>query len=265
MIVQFDHTTSGGAGVYGTVNNSAHIWCLCASATVQVFDREPRKQIPMPQDEVTIREIYRRIEAAAEDWEPPSLAHFRGEPFKALIASMLSAQTREENTLKAAHALFEMAATPATMAQLTDEQIADAIHPVTYWRNKVSYVRDIAEGVAANDGEVPRTVEALREYKGVGWKVAVLTLAVGYGIHEDITVDVHVARISKRLGLIDPDIKQPPKVNEALKDVMPREFWPYWNGLMVQFGREVCLPRRPRCPACPVNDLCPKIGVENVG
>jgi endonuclease-3 len=209
-----------------------------------------------------IREIYRRIREAAQHWDPTSLSYFEGQPFKALIASMLSAQTREEHTLQAANALFALADTPEAMAALTEAQISGAIQPVRYWEKKVGYVQDIAAKVAANGGVVPRTVDELVAYKGVGWKVAVLTLAVGYGIYDDITVDVHVARIGVRLGLVDPSITQPPKVNTALKGVLPREMWPYWNGLMVQFGREICLPSYPRCPRCPVNDRCPKIGVR---
>ncbi|GAB4517001.1 MAG: endonuclease III [Anaerolineae bacterium] len=213
--------------------------------------------------EARVREIYRRLSIAAEHWDKTSLSYFEGQPFKALIAAMLSAQTREEHTLAAANALFALAETPEAMAQLSPEAITKAIRRVMYWERKVLYVQDIARQVTANGGVVPRTVDELIVYKGVGWKVAVLTLAVGYGIYDDITVDVHVARIGVRLGLVDPGIKQPPKVNDALKQVIPREYWPYWNGLMVQFGREVCLPTYPRCPTCPLRDLCPRIGVKD--
>lgn len=211
-----------------------------------------------------VREIYRRISEAAQKWPPTTLSYYNGQPFKALIAAMLSAQTREEQTFAAMNALFELADNPADILALTDEQIIEAIRPVMYWESKVRYVRDIAAGVLANGGVVPKTVEELMEYKGVGWKVAVLTLATGYHIYDDITVDVHVARIGKRLGLVKPDTKQPPKINEELKQVIPREFWPYWNGLMVQFGREVCQPTYPKCATCLVRDLCPQINVIQI-
>lgn len=209
-----------------------------------------------------VQAIYDRLREHAKGWEPTSLSHFEGQPYKALIAGMLSAQTREEQTLRAANALFALAETPETMAQLDAQDIRQAIRPVSYFERKVGYVHDIAQQVTANGGSVPRTVPELMAYKGVGWKVAVLTLAVGYGIYDDITVDVHVARIGKRMGLVPLEVKQPPKINAVLKTVLPREMWPYWNGLMVQFGREVCLPTRPRCGSCPVRDLCPRIGVE---
>jgi endonuclease III len=214
-----------------------------------------------------IREIYDRLKKTRDEqqWEPTSLSHFEGQPFKALLAGMLSAQTREENTTAAINNLLALADTPEGIAQLSDEQIRKAISPVMYFEGKVRYVRDIAEKVAANGGEVPRTIQGLMEYKGVGWKVAVLTLAVGYGIYDNITVDVHVARIGIRLGLVKPTTKQPPKVNEELKQVLPRDMWPYWNALMVMFGRAICLPTYPQCQRCPLNDICPKVGVVRRG
>lgn len=215
-------------------------------------------------EQARVREIYDRLVRESEGWEPTSLSHFVGQPYKALIAAMLSAQTREEQTTAAANRLFALADNPFDMAKLTDEQIYAAIENVQYAGSKVAYVRDIAEKVAANGGKVPETVEELDAYKGVGWKVAVLTLAVGYGRTEDITVDVHVQRIGQRLGLVKPTTKQPPKVNDELKAILPREMWPHWNALMVMFGRNICLPTYPRCPRCPLNDLCPKIGVERV-
>lgn len=215
-------------------------------------------------DSARVREIYERISEVAKNWPPTTLSYYKNQPFKALVAAMLSAQTREEQTFLAMNNLFALAETPDDLLKLTDEQIAAAIRPVMYWESKVRYVRDIAQQVAANGGMVPRTVEELMRYKGVGWKVAVLTLAVGYGRTEDITVDVHVGRIGKRLGLVRPDTKQPPKINEELKQKLPRDYWPYWNGLMVQFGREVCKPTYPQCATCPVYDLCPQINVVQI-
>ena len=217
-----------------------------------------------PDEQARVREIFDRLTRESERWDPTSLSYFKDQPFKALIAAMLSAQTREEQTTAAANRLFALADNAFDMVNLSDAQIGDAIRGVAYPEPKLRYVRDIAERVAANGGKVPETVEELMEYKGVGWKVAVLTLAMGYGRTEDITVDVHVGRIGKRLGLIPESVKQPPKMNEALKQKLPRAMWPTWNALMVMFGRNVCLPTYPRCPKCPLNDLCPKLGVTAV-
>ena len=212
------------------------------------------------------REIYKRLVEAAENWPITTLDRFQGQPFKALIAGMLSAQTREEQTLAAANTLFALADNPYDMLKLSDEQIFNAVRPVTYYQNKAKYVREICERLVEVDGGVvPNTVEALMKYRGVGWKVAVLTLQVGFDIHEDITVDIHVNRISKRLGLVDASIKSPEKINIALKQVLPREFWARWNPLMVIFGREVCKPTYPQCATCFLYDLCPRINVIQTG
>jgi len=218
----------------------------------------------MPEDE-RIRDIYERISQAAKDWTPTTLSYYENQPFKALIAAMLSAQTREEQTFKAMNALFDLADNPVDMLKLSDEQILRAVSPVMYFENKAKYVREICQRLIEHDkGVVPRTVEELMEYRGVGWKVAVLTLAVGYHIYDDITVDVHVNRIGKRLGLVNPNTKQPPKISEELKKVLPREYWPYWNGLMVQFGREVCQPTYPQCAKCLIRDLCSQVNVIQI-
>lgn len=213
-------------------------------------------------DQARIHEIYEGIRKAAVNWYPTTLSHYVGQPFQALIAAMLSAQTREENTLAAMNNLLKLADNPADMLQLSNEQIRKAISPVMYYESKQRYLRDICEQLVANHGEVPRTVEELMEYKGVGWKVAVLTLAIAYGIHDEITVDVHVARIGKRMGLVNPATKEPRKISAELMNILPREMWPHWNGLMVQFGREVCKPTYPQCRTCLVRELCPKIGVN---
>src|SRR5690554_6780773 len=96
-------------------------------------------------EQARVREIYDRLRHESENWEPTSLSHFVGQPFKALIASMLSAQTREEQTTAAANRLFALADNPFDMAKLTDEQIYAAIENVQYAGAKVAYVRDIAE------------------------------------------------------------------------------------------------------------------------
>jgi endonuclease-3 len=213
------------------------------------------------QEQARAREIYNRIVAVSARWEPTALSHYEGQPFKALVASMLSAQTREEHTLAATRELFALADNPFDMLKLTDEQLLQAIRRVNYPLVKVGYLRDICTKLIERGGEVPQTIDELTQMKGVGWKVAVLTLAVAYGRTEDITVDVHVLRIAIRMGLIPRETRQPPRANELLKLVMPRDLWGEWNGLMVQFGRNICTPTYPKCKICPVRDLCPRIGV----
>ena len=212
-------------------------------------------------DTARIHEIFQRIQAAASNWYPTALSYFKDQPFKALIAGMLSARTREEDTLAACENLFQLAANPDDMLELTAEQIRGAIARVTYHETKAERIPKICQRLVENDGQVPRTVDELIEFEGVGWKVATLTLLIAYGIDEDIPVDVHVARIGKRMGLVNPETKQPQKVNAELKQKLPRAYWAAWNPLMVQFGREVCKPTYPQCRRCLVREFCPRIGV----
>jgi endonuclease-3 len=217
-------------------------------------------------EDLRVREIYRRVSEAAKDWPTTSLDYYHGQPFKALIAGMLSAQTREEQTLQAAESLFAQADNPYDMLKLTDEQIFKAVRTVTYFENKAKYVREICERLVEVDhGVVPSDLDKLMEYRGVGWKVAVLTRQVAFDIHEDITVDIHVNRVGKRLGLVKPTTKSPEKINEELKLVLPREFWARWNPLMVQFGRIICQPTYPQCTKCFLYELCPRVGVIQTG
>lgn len=209
--------------------------------------------------------IFERLNQAADKrWEQTAVQETRKhrDPFRTLIASMLSARTREEQTHQATENLFSLANTPADMLELTDEQISEAISPVTYNESKVAYVRGLCQVlVDQHGGNVPSDLASLTALPGVGWKTATLTQWIAFGIAEEICVDVHVARIGKRLGLVNIKTKQPQKVSQELMQVIPKHLWGVWNPMMVRFGREVCYPTYPNCSACPLNDICPKIGI----
>ena len=210
--------------------------------------------------------IFQRLSDAAHDtWERTAVQETADldDPFRTLIASMLSARTREEDTRAATNALFTQGENPQAMMQLSDEQILNAIRPVTYAKSKVPYVRGICEKlVNEHEGQVPRKLDDLTALSGVGWKTAVLTQWIAFGIAEAICVDVHVGRIGKRLGLVNVKTKPPQKISQELMQAVPEKLWGAWNPLMVRFGREVCYPANPNCKDCPLNDLCPKIGVS---
>jgi endonuclease-3 len=206
--------------------------------------------------------IFRRLIDHAHDWGATTLDPYIGQPFQVMITAMLSTQTREERTMEAAEKLFALADTPAGILALEDDAIREAIRGVSFYNNKVRFTRRICERLAANGGTVPAEMDALLAYEGIGWKVAALVMAVGHGRRDFIAVDTHVDRISKRLGLIDPGVKGAQPIEAALKDALPPDIWPEWNGLMVLFGRAVCKARGPLCDSCPVRDLCPRVGVK---
>lgn len=209
--------------------------------------------------------VFERLDAAADGkWERTAVQETRQQrdPFRTLISSMLSARTREEDTRHAVNTLFDLAQTPQDMAQLSDAQVLQAIRRVTYPEPKVGYVKQLSQQlVDHHDSVVPRDLASLTELPGVGWKTGVLTQWIAFGIAEEICVDVHVARIGKRLGLVAPKTKAPQKVSRELMNIVPERLWGPWNPMMVRFGREVCYPTQPNCAGCPLNDICPKVGV----
>ena len=148
--------------------------------------------------------IFNRLRdvAQAENWERTAVQETAdlNDPFRTLIASMLSARTREEATRAATNNLFQLADTPQAMLTLSDDQLMNAIRMVTYPETKVPYIRGICEKlVDEHDGQVPQNLHDLTELPGVGWKTGVLTQWIAFGIAEEICVDVHVARIGQRL------------------------------------------------------------------
>lgn len=208
------------------------------------------------------REIMRRLNPKGSvQREQTAVEEVRRQPFRSLMGSMLSARTREEDTRDALRNLFTLADTPETMQHLTYEQVLEAIRGVTYPEPKANYVLGISRLLAEKGGAVPQTVAELTELPGVGWKSAVLTLWMAYGIAEEICVDVHVGRIGQRLGFVKSTTKQPEKISRELMAIVPKELWGPWNPTMVAFGRSTCYPTVPACPRCPLKDICPKLGV----
>ena len=181
-----------------------------------------------------------------------------------LIATMLSAQTRDAVTASASARLFRAARTPRTMARLTEARIEALIHPVSFYRHKAVHVRETCRQLTARfGGRVPRTMEDLLTLPGVGRKTANLVLILAHASGENICVDTHVHRISNRLGWVRT--RTPEETEHALYRVAPRRWWPVINLYLVTWGQNVCRPVYPLCPQCVLVDVCPKIGVTKIG
>jgi endonuclease III len=182
------------------------------------------------------------------------------DPFRVLIATLLSARTQDATTHAASVRLFKRARTPRTMARLTVEEIERLIYPVSFYRNKARFVRATAEALATRyGGRVPQTMEDLTALPGVGRKTANLVLILSFKSQHNICVDTHVHRISNRLGYVKT--KNPEETEMALRGKLPRRYWIGYNDLLVSFGQNICVPISPRCSQCPVTALCPRIGV----
>ncbi len=185
------------------------------------------------------------------------------DPFEVLIATMLSAQTRDAVTAAASARLFRVARTPATMAKLTEKQIIKLIYPVSFYRHKAAHLKQTCRILAQRfDGRVPSTMEQLLTLPGVGRKTANLVLILSFRSLENICVDTHVHRISNRLGWVRT--RTPDETEHALYDSTPERWWPYINLYLVTWGQNVCRPLYPRCGACVIRPHCPQIGVTQV-
>ncbi len=180
-------------------------------------------------------------------------------PFRVLVSCILSQRTREENTERASRSLLSAAPTPRALSSLPLPRLKKLIRGVGLADQKARRLKETAKLLLEkHGGRVPGTREALMELPGVGPKTADVVLCYGLG-KPAIPVDTHVNRISKRLGLVRKEAGLE-EVRETLQRLFPVEKWHLINRGLVLFGREVCLPRYPRCGRCPMAGVCPSEG-----
>lgn len=204
----------------------------------------------------------RALRREAPKWNAPIVSFIAvqtRDPFRTLISCILSLRTKDETTTPATLRLFEHAQTPEQILALGPKRLEKLIYPVGFYRTKVGVIRGICRDLIDKfGGRVPDDLDALLTLKGVGRKTANLVVTQAYG-RPGICVDTHVHRISNRWGLVRT--KNPDKTEEALRRVLPRRHWLEYNRLLVAFGQTLCHPTSPWCSKCPIEPMCPKIGV----
>ena len=215
-----------------------------------------------------IRAVMRRLARAIDGLEEPAIEKIaedqQEDPFQVLIATMLSAQTKDAVTHAASTRLFRVARTPRTMAALRVKAIERLIYPVSFYRNKAVHVKRTCEQILSRyGGVVPATMEELLTLPGVGRKTANLVLILAHRSADNICVDTHVHRISNRLGWVAT--RTPDETERALYSAVHRKWWPLVNLYLVTWGQNVCRPVYPLCGTCVLADVCPKIGVTKIG
>ncbi|MDD5564070.1 MAG: endonuclease III [Thermoanaerobaculaceae bacterium] len=199
-----------------------------------------------------------RVRAAARPTTLTAVERAR-DPFRLLVACVISLRTKDAVTAAASARLFAVAATPGAIEELEEARIAELIFPAGFYNTKARQIREIARRVDADHGgRVPDDRDALLALPGVGRKTANLVLGLGFGIPA-ICVDTHVHRISNRLGLVRT--RTPEQTEYALEEVLPKRYWIDINDLLVTFGQQVCQPVSPWCSRCPLAARCPRIGV----
>ncbi|RMD58173.1 MAG: endonuclease III, partial [Nitrospirae bacterium] len=199
-----------------------------------------------------INEIIRRLR---EEY-PNSRTALRYEtPFQLLIATMLSAQCTDERVNQVTEKLFKKYKTPHDFARLKQEELEGEIRSTGFFRNKAKNIIAASKKILEEfGGEVPDTMDSLIKLPGVARKTANIVLSSAFKKAEGIAVDVHVRRVSKRLGLSSSD--SPEKIEKDLMEIVPKDDWIDFNYMVVNHGRRVCKARKPRCEECIIKDLC---------
>lgn len=186
--------------------------------------------------------------------EPATQLRFSN-PWELLVATILSAQCTDARVNLVTPVLFARWPGPQELASASIEELEEVIRSTGFYHNKARHLKECAARVRdAFAGELPRTMPELLTLSGVARKTANVVLFAGFGLNEGIAVDTHVRRISYRIGLTDN--LEPPKIERDLMDLFPRKEWGNLNHRLVQFGRDVCVARKPQCQNCPLNSLC---------
>ena len=175
-------------------------------------------------------------------------------PFRILIATILSARTKDENTTKAADKLFKLYGTPQKLAKAKVKDVEKVIKSVGFYHVKSKRIIEVANLILSKyNGKVPADIDKLVDMPGVGRKTANCVLVYAFE-KPAIPVDIHVHRISNRLGLVDT--KMPEETEMALREKIPKKYWLDINNTFVMYGQNICKPISPMCDVCKIRKTC---------
>ena len=177
-----------------------------------------------------------------------------GDPYKVLVATVISARTREEQTTAVSNRVFARYPDAHALAQAQVRELCELLEGSQYREVKAPRLIEMAKILVEKyGGNVPNSVAALLELPGVGRKTANCVLIYAFEIPA-LCVDIHMHRITNRLGWVHTTT--PDQTEKALEKVLPRDLWAGSNRLFLQHGRAICTPGIPRCSACPIRSWC---------
>ena len=177
-------------------------------------------------------------------------------PLELLVATILSAQTTDVRVNQVTEDLFDEYRSAEDYAGADSARLEEDIRPTGFYRNKARALQGMARALLErHDGEVPRTMAELDALPGVGRKTANVVLGNAFGVNEGVVVDTHVRRVSGRLGLTTE--QDPEKIERDLLPLVPEGERTLFSHLLIFHGRRVCKARKPQCPECTLNDICP--------
>jgi endonuclease-3 len=198
-------------------------------------------------------EIVRRLSEAYPD---ASVALKFSNPLECLVATILSAQSTDETVNRVTESLFQKYRTAEDYIRVPEDELKQDIHATGFFNQKATAIREACRRIVEEyGGEVPGTMEDLITLRGVARKTANIVLGNSFGIVEGMAVDTHVHRLANRLGFSTQ--KNPDKIEQDLMSLVPREKWFPFTYVLIDHGRALCTAKNPKCPICPVEDLCP--------
>ena len=204
--------------------------------------------------------VQKIVKALFEAYPDAKCALHHKDAFQLAIATILSAQCTDERVNIVTKDLFKKYKTPQAFAQANTEELEEDIKSTGFYHNKAKSILGFSKAIVSEfGGKVPKDLDALVKLPGVGRKTANVILGTAYGIPSGVVVDTHVARISYRLGLTTEE--DPVKIERDLVKLLPQEDWILFSHAIIWHGRKICIARKPKCPECPLESLCPKVGV----
>ena len=181
------------------------------------------------------------------------------DPFKVLVATILSARTKDETTSKVSEELFKVVKNHHDLRKISYDELNRLIWQVGFHNTKAKHLKELPDVLDREfGGKVPSEIDDLLKLPGVGRKTANLVRTVAFQLPA-ICVDVHVHRISNRWGYIKT--KNPLESEMALRQKLPEKHWLNYNSHLVAFGQNLCTPRNPKCSKCPIYQYCKRVGV----
>lgn len=212
--------------------------------------------------EVDIYKVNKILKREFLKWQTPIVELIEAQtkdPFKVLVATMLSARTKDATTAQVTKKLFQTVHHQHDLVKLSVKQIEELIYPVGFYKTKAKHLKLLPLILKEKfNNKIPETIDELVELPGVGRKTANLVLATAFK-KPAICVDTHVHRINNRLGYIKT--KTPFETEMKLREVLPKKYWITYNMYLVSLGQGICTPISPKCSMCPLSNECYKIGV----
>lgn len=196
----------------------------------------------------------------AEFYADAECALHHRNPYELIVATILSAQCTDARVNIVTPALFKRYPNAAALAKAEQADVEKLVQTTGFFRAKAANLIGMARGVVEHHGgEIPQSLDDLVQLPGVGRKTANVVMGTAFGVASGLVVDTHVKRITYLLGLTKAT--QPEKVEDDLMKLLPEAEWVNFSHRLIHHGRRICIARRPKCPECPLLDLCPRVGL----